>query len=87
LPGFAPCLVSIHAEIVAELALMATSVWEKMMRAIMITADAECGAGAIAALHGARERALPSLALETNVGLVSYLNRVNLELYKNRHSL
>ena len=58
-----------------ELALMARSVWEKMMRAIMITADAECGAGAIAALHGARERALPRLALEANVGRVSYLNK------------
>ena len=54
---------------------MAMSVWEKMMRAIMIAADAECGAGAIAALHGARERALPRLALEANVGRVSYLNK------------
>ena len=87
LPGFAPCLVSIHADIEAEPALMATGVWEEMMPAIMVTADAECGAGAIAALHGPRERALPSLALVANMGRVSHFSRVNLELYKNRHSL
>ena len=87
LPGFAPCLVSIHADIAAESALMATGVWEEMMPAIMVTADAECGAGAIAALHEARERELSSLALVANMGRGSHFNRVNPELCKNRHSL